>query len=194
MAHKWGHTQDSGWFLLYLEGHLHSGRKFKSVLWLETSSKYSFMGILGEGKEKLIPDLPPCGRIFLLPPKPQISPLCHLLMNVRLRLKESEEFCFVSSESAKRLTGSKGIKNIWKHGLCIFLSPSRLDCVWMLSIGERTTEFTFTSESPGPLWFKQVNGLRLVTSLLAALGAQMVTASVVSFQIFPSLCSMWKGK
>lgn len=75
-----------------------------------------------EGKEELIPVLSPCGHIFLLPPKPHMCPLCHFIMNVQLCNRKAKELCLVSTEFSKRLTGSKGIKNIWKHRLCIFLS------------------------------------------------------------------------
>lgn len=80
-----------------------------------------FYGCSWEGKEELLPAQHPCGHVFLLPPKPQMSPLCHLVMNAQLRDKKAKELCFVSTEFAKRLTGSKGIKDIWKHGLCVFL-------------------------------------------------------------------------
>lgn len=118
-------------------------------------------------------------HVFLLPPKLQMSPLCHLVMNAQLRDKKAKELCFVSTEFAKRLTGSKGIKNIWKHGLCVFL-----ECVWKLSTGERTTEFTFTLKSLVPLWFKQVNRIGLAKSLLAILVAPMVTASLICSSLF----------
>lgn len=36
-------------------------------------------------------------RFFLLPPKPQMCPLCHLVMNAQLRDKKAEELCSVST-------------------------------------------------------------------------------------------------
>ena len=148
-------------------------------------------GYSWEGKEELIPVLSPCGHIFLLPPKPHMCPLCHFTMNVQLCNKKAKELCLVSTEFAKRLTGSKGIKNIWKHRLCIFLSS------WVCLKSEHWglgnwTYFHTEKSIITPV--TQANRMGLAKSLPAALPAHMVTVSVISVSGLSDLSGTWRGK
>lgn len=160
-----------------MEGCLSSGRKFKCALPPETWQCKQFWGLQRTNAHSSPDSMWTC---FLWPPKPPVSPLCHLVTNARLQDKKAQELCFVSTEFAKRLTGSKRIKNIWKRGSCVFL-----ECVGSWAVGRGQLDLLLCWKALFPWWVKQVNGIGLVESLLAALEAHIGTAGVLLLQVFP---------
>lgn len=191
---KWQRRERTGeqWVsALYVEGHVHAGRKLKCALQREcTGSKHSFMCILGKARRDA---LQPCVCVDMFSfPNLRCVP-CAIWWQVLSSVTGSpKSFVWVSMEFAERWTGSNEIKSIWKHELCVLHSP------WVRVKGERRALgnwIGFHTEEPGFSVTQAGKQERMGhVSVSSTDRRQMVTDCGISVSGFSNSSSMQRGK